>query len=225
MTDRSSDIHCLAVILSQHFSHVAVRDDYGWIGNPALNALDCVLSLNRRYDAFCLPRVTEFGARNPKVIELSDLKAMLSSYPEIGDFFRFKLNYNHAAREATLRGVVDYMLAVAPKYPGATEWDRLTAWAASAQPADSAEVKVKGFGLAGFQYLRMLFGAQTTKPDVHIIRFVSEVAGRRLAPEAALHLLEQAAAEAGLPLREVDGEIWQMAARPPEKRVNPAGPG
>ena len=29
-------------------------------------------------------------------------------------------------------------------------------------------VGVRGFGLAGFQYMRMLFGAQTAKPDIHI---------------------------------------------------------
>lgn len=138
---------------------------------------------------------------------------------------RDALNYNDARRERTLRGIADYLLTIGPSYAGATEWERLTAWAQSARPADAASIGVKGFGLAGFQYLRMLLGAQTTKPDIHIIRYVSEIVGRRLMDWDALLLLEKASAKAGLPLREVDGEIWQLAARPPELRGNPAGPG
>jgi hypothetical protein len=59
----------------------------------------------------------------------------------------------------------------------------------------------------------MLFGAQTTKPDVHIRNFVSEVIGRKVNDQLALALLEQAAANANLPLREVDGAIWRERAR------------
>jgi hypothetical protein len=72
---------------------------------------------------------------------------------------------------------------------------------------------VPGFGLGGFQYLRMLFGAQTTKPDVHIIRFVSEAIGRKIADIKALYLLERAAKQAGLPIRELDITIWETGAR------------
>ena len=225
MTETSADIDRLAAILSQRFGHVAVRDNYGWGGNTALCVLDCVLSLNRRYDGFTLPRVKAFAAAHPDITELSHLRALLAAYPEVGQFSREHLNYNHAQREQTIRGVVDYLLAVGPGFAGATERECLTAWALAAKPADSAGVGVKGFGLAGFQYLRMLLGAQTTKPDVHIIRYVSQIVERPIGAWDALLLLEQAAAKAGLPLREVDGEIWQLAARPPELRGNPAGPG
>jgi len=54
----------------------------------------------------------------------------------------------------------------------------------------------------------MLFGVQTTKPDVHIIRFVSEVLGKKVNDVTALSLLERAAKQTGLPLREVDNIIW-----------------
>ncbi len=225
MSDHSADIDRIAAILSQRFGHVAVRADYGWQGNSALTVLDCVLSLNRRYDAFVLPRVKAFAQQYPEVTTLVHLSAMFARYPEIGQFCREALNYNDAKRERTIRGVVDYLLTIGPSYPGSSEWERLTAWAQKTRPADAASIGVKGFGLAGFQYLRMLLGAQTTKPDIHIIRYVSEMVGRRLKDWEALLLLEQAAAKAGLPLREVDGEIWQLAARPPELRGNPAGPG
>jgi hypothetical protein len=65
----------------------------------------------------------------------------------------------------------------------------------------------------GFQHLRMLFGAQTTKPDVHIRNFVSEVIGRKVNDYTALALLEQASAQTNLPLHEVDGAIWSERGR------------
>jgi hypothetical protein len=50
----------------------------------------------------------------------------------------------------------------------------------SVRPGDSYFLGIKGFKLSGFQYLRMLFGAQTTKPDVHIVKFISEIVGRKV---------------------------------------------
>lgn len=47
---------------------------------------------------------------------------------------------------------------------------RLARWA---PPCDYLVVGVAGFGLAGFQYLRRLFGAETTKPGVHVMRYVA----------------------------------------------------
>lgn len=208
-----SDVEVLADILKKRFSHVVIRHDYGWPGSTAVSVLDCVLSLNRRYDRVVFPRVQAFSAHHPNVTELAHLQAMLCEYKEVGQFCSEKLNYNDIRREHTLRGVVEYMLAVQAKHSGASERDRLQAWAHSVQPSDYALVGVKGFGLSGFQYMRMLFGVQTTKPDVHVIRFVSEIIGRPVNDITALLLLEQAAAKANLPLREVDGAIWETGAR------------
>jgi hypothetical protein len=117
-------------------------------------------------------------------------------------------------RNVVSSAVVAYMLNVQQNDQVTSEWECLHTWAGSVSPADYAQVGVKGFGLAGFQYMRMLLGIQTTKPDVHIKRFVSGVIGRPVNSIVALSLLEQAAAQAGLPLREVDGAIWQAGARP-----------
>jgi len=68
---------------------------------------------------------------------------------------------------------------------------------------------VHGFGLAGFQYLRMLFGAQTAKPDIHIRRFVADAVRHRVSDAEALTLLEAAAREEGLRLADLDYSIWQ----------------
>jgi len=208
-----TDVDMLAEVLRSRFHHVAIRSDYGWPRNSALSVLDCVLSLNRRYDGFVLPRLEAFARQRPDFVELAHLEEMLNGCTRVGEFCLRELNYNHAQREQTLRGVLRHMVLAQGEQDDATEWGRLQAWAKSAKPSDYLSVGVSGFALSGFQYMRMLFGAQTTKPDIHIMRFVSQVVGRKVSDVQALQLLEAAAAKVGLPLREVDGAIWERGAR------------
>ncbi len=206
-----TDVQQLADILIERFGHVQAKADYAWPW-PSQNVLDCVLSLNRPYNAVVLPRVQAFAQKHPQVRSLAELKALIAAFPTATAFCAAELNYKDARRAGTLTGVIDYLIDAQTEHEGADENERLARWAKWARPGDYLTVAVRGFGLAGFQYLRMLFGAQTTKPDVHVIAFVSEQLGRRVTDVQALHLLERAARLAGLPLREVDAEIWKERA-------------
>ncbi len=201
----------LAAVLTQRYGHVQTDTEYV---RPAasLKVLDCMLSLNRHYDRFVVPRVNQFANNHPKVREVGQLRQLITQYPTPLDFSLAELKYNDARRAETLLGVIDYLIEVQLEMEGRDEAERLAYWATWARPGDYFSVGVRGFGLAGFQYLRMLFGAQTTKPDVHIIRFVSEVVDRSVTDVQALYLLERAAKLTGLPLREVDAAIWQERA-------------
>ena len=86
-------------------------------------------------------------------------------------------------------------------------------WAKAARAIDYKEFGVKGFGISGYQYLRMRFGAQTTKPDVHITRFVENILHRRVGNLDAVQLIEDAAVQLKWPARGIDGELWDLAAR------------
>lgn len=213
MFEHMSDLEHLTKVLNDRFGSVAAVKVYGW-PHSHLNVIDCILSLNRRYAAFALPRVEKFSKAHPNITELTQLLELIETYPDPTHFCVSQLSYNDAARAATLVGVTKYLLDIQHDFSGNTENERLRAWAAAARPGDYAFVGVRGFGLAGFQYLRMLFGVQTTKPDVHIIRFVSEVLGKKVNDVTALSLLERAAKQAGLPLREVDNIIWTSRAKP-----------
>ena len=207
-----TDVDRLAEVLRVQFGHVQASATWGW-PEPARNVVDCVLSLNRRYDSFVTPRLDSFTRRRPRLYSLSELRSLIGQYESPLHFSIAELNYNHEARAQTLVGVVDYLLRVQPQYEGDDERQRLHQWAVTVKPADYLSVGVHGFGLAGFQYLRMLFDAQTTKPAVHIIRFVSEAIDRRVNDVQALTLLEEAARRADLPIRDVDHAIWQKGAR------------
>jgi hypothetical protein len=214
--------------LRKRFPSVPPRTDEIWSQTPAAKLIDCVLSLNRRYYAVVAPRVQRFVQRNPGVETLSDLHRLILSYrsPLEGgltdiaevciegalDFSIAELDYKDRRRATTLLGVLKYLMDAIEDQAGDTEADRLKQWADSTRPGDYLAVGVPGFGLAGFQYLRMLFGADTVKPDKHIIDFVSDAADCRVNDVQALYLLERAARRAGLAVRDVDAAIWTSRA-------------
>jgi hypothetical protein len=187
----------------------------GWPNAP-LNVLDCVLSLNRRYETFCLPRVQRFADHRPEIGELSALRSLILTYPTPLKFSEVELNYRDERRASVLLGVTEYLLSALEAFSATNgalfgpdgEMARLGAWARSVTPNDAWSTGVRGFALAGFQYLRMLFGVQTAKPDVHIIHFVSDAVGRKVNEIEALVLLEEVAQQENLQLADLDYSIW-----------------
>ena len=207
-----SDLQLLTDALQIRFPAPPPQATEGW-QNPALCVLDCVLSLNRPYRRVVLPRVTRFAEKHTNVGTLEALQCLIASYPSPLEFSAVELDYKDSRRADTLRGVVSYLLDVEQDFPGSSELQRLCGWAEWARPGDFTFTGVRGFGLAGFQYLRLLFGANTAKPDVWICRFVSQSIGRTAGPIEALFLLERAAKRANLRLRDIDAAIWSQSAR------------
>jgi hypothetical protein len=202
------DIDKLSKVLSVRFGNVKLKDNFGW-KCPPLDVLDAVLSLNRRYEGFVLPRVYTFKKNHPDITQLIQFKDLIKRYPSPLLFSIQELNYNDEKRAEILINVVERMLQVIKEHPGESEIERLQAWAVSACPQDAYTFGIKGFGIAGFQYLRMLLGAQTTKPDVHITYFISSVIGRAVNQEEAILLLEKVASKIDLPVRLIDNAIWK----------------
>jgi hypothetical protein len=178
---------------------------------PAVRVIDCVLSLNRNYDRFVVPRLNAFEKKHPGVRSVRELRHEIRKHPTPAEFVRRTLNYDHAERAKTLSAVVDWLSRVAGHHAAAEQVKNLQIWAQNAKSSDYKELRIRGFGLAGFQYLRMLFGANTTKPDCHIFDFVKKYVGGRISPERALGLLEQAAVAAGVNLRDADAYIWEKS--------------
>jgi hypothetical protein len=108
---------------------------------------------------------------------------------------------------------VDWLVEVAGDGSYEGQLAQLETWAANAKPDEHFMLGISGFAIGGFQYLRMLFGANTTKPDIHIQRYVASSVGHRVSDTQALALLEVAATEAGVSLRDLDTTIWERSAR------------
>jgi len=203
----------LVVSAIKRLGSIRLSDDPGWQRAPALKVIDCVLSLNRRYDKFVVPRLDSFEKAHPSVRSLEDLRLLICSYSSAAAFLENALNYRDPSRAATLLRVVCYLIEKVSSHPAASEEESLALWAKDARPLDHHSVGVRGFGLAGFQYMRMLFGADTTKPDVHVCRFVDDALQRHVSAITALDLLERAALLTGVGVRDTDTTIWQRAAR------------
>ncbi len=207
---------------------VRKSEDRCWSREPALRTIDCVLSLNRNYKAFVAPRLDRFESRFPHVTSVANLQKAIAGYPSAHAFVRDTLCYNHADRAETLRGVVAKLAVIAGTGAAEEQCTRLEQWAADPSKGDLTASNVKGFGVGGFQYLRMLFGANTVKPDIHICRWVSCRIGREVSPIEALRLLEDAAPFAQVNLRDTDTTIWEARsgaprhATPPQHRRRPA---
>jgi hypothetical protein len=188
----------------------STRED--WKRVPALKVIDCVLSLNRPYDAFVVPRIVQFATAYPDVRSISDLQALIRSFPSPDAFVRDTLNYKHEERAVVLSSVVDWLVGVAGTGDLQSQQERLEAWAKEVRFRGANNPRIRGFGLAGFQYMRMLFGADTAKPDTWIVQWVAAQVGLKVSDRKALHLLEGAARHAGVSVRDLDTSIWEASA-------------
>ena len=210
-----SDIEAVATRLAQIAPDIpsTVTEGPEWSNPPAVKVIDCVLSLNRKYDKFLVPRLKAFMNNHPDTQRVVDLANLMDSYPTPHAFVKQELNYNHKDRANILRSVVRYVCTIVEGAPIASEEEVLKQWAIQANPQDYRTPNIKGFALAGFQYLRMLFGAQTAKPDKYIIGFVSDILNRKVSDVKSLYLLEAASERTGLSIRTVDNFIWNRGAR------------
>ena len=216
----ASDVAAVTAQLKQISSDVSAPIGPEWSYPPAVKVIDCVLSLNRKYDTFVVPRLKTFMSNHPEIQRVVELAKLMANYPTPHTFVQQELNYNHEDRARTLDSVVKYLWTI---IDGAKtleqEKEGLTQWAIESKPHGYQTLRIKGFGIAGFQYLRMLFGADTTKPDVHIIRFLSDILNRRVSDIESLLLLEAASKREGLSVRAVDSYIWKRGARGRQDRT------
>jgi hypothetical protein len=208
-----NEVALLAAALTRDYPAAQTSVDRAWSRAPALRVVDCVLSLNRRYDGFVVPRLDRFERAHPRVISVRHLRSLIDTYNSPAEFMRAALDYRDEARAVTLSGVVDFVVGILDQVSLEGEMKRLEAWARIAVPDHYRHLGISGFGLAGFQYRRMLFGANTTKPDVHILGYIKEVVGRKVSDIEGLRLLESAAACAEITIRNADTNIWERRAR------------
>lgn len=220
----AADHQRLVKALRQLAPSIRKSADSAWTREPALRVIDCVLSLNRNYDRFVVPRLNRFEQSHPRVRSVRELNSEIGKFKSPHRFVLETLQYRHEARAVTLANVVNRLLSIS----GNCSRDRnrelaiLESWAKDAPSDRQAKLGIQGFGLAGFQYLRMLFGANTTKPDRRVCQWVATAIGHQVSSLRALALLEHAAPEAGVCLRDMDTTIWESLARGRDSTPRPS---
>jgi hypothetical protein len=212
-----ADAHRLAERIVVDFPESRGLADPVWCASASTKVIDCVLSLRKPYKLVVEPRVQAFAQKHPGVRTCDDLLTLIGRFDSPEAFHTSVLDMNSPGKAAALVGVLEYLIDIQQRFDGGDEDARLSAWARWARPGDYLTLDVAGFKLAGFQYLRMLFGAETTKPDVHILRYAEDVLGRPIAGHPgrevqAVYALERAGEILGRSVRELDVAIWERGS-------------
>ena len=138
---------------------------------------------------------------------LDDLERVLARFPADqggnDELAQYLWGYHHWRRAQELRGLVAYF-----RERSVTDLSALRAWAVASTPYDFVG-HIKGLGIAVYHGLVMRLGVETVKPDVHILRFVSDAIGRPVNELEAVEALEQVAKRLGFSARTLDWSIWE----------------
>ena len=179
---------------------------------PAIRVIGCVLSLRTSYERVVKPRLETFMLNHPDIVNVRELEKLIESYPSPYYFIQRELNFSSKRKAEMLLQVVKYVCQIIDKTPNVAEVDSLKKWADEVKPQECYNLNIKYFKLAGFQYLRMLFGADTAKPDIHVRNFLSELLNRDVSAIESILLLEKASKREKIPVRAVDIFIWKKGS-------------
>ena len=138
---------------------------------------------------------------------LDDLERVLARFSADrggnDELAQYLWGYHHWRRAQELRGLVAYF-----RERSVTDLAALKAWAVASTTEDFVG-HIKGLGTAVYHGLVMRLGVETVKPDVHILRFVSDAIGRPVNELEAVEALEQVAQRLDLSPRTLDWSIWE----------------
>jgi hypothetical protein len=206
-----------------------VNTSQGFVSITAAEKLmDCVLSLHRKWDQFVVPRLKEYRRKCPHVNTLADLDRCVNESGGPVEFYREVIGYHYPEAAQMFDRVLKYLLKEMSRHPGTTDMERLAAWAKSAKTegyrtvwvdANGRSVRIPMFGIAGWQYLRMLFDADTCKPDIAVKGFVTDCLKKKLSDVSVVEIMEAAAPlvptlrSCQKPTREADWRIWAQYNR------------
>ena len=182
--------------------------------NMACICVDLVLSINRKYYDFVVPRVKHF---QDTYQDVRTLKEILNLINHIGtENFASVWNYNHLQRVLLLENVVSYLNQLHEKLSKNNYTDNeievLRKWAKEVSLKDNEFMRIKGIGVATAQYLRILLGVDTVKPDVHIKSSLNEVYNKKFSDAQAIETIEAVSHILKVNVRSVDKFVWKLRA-------------
>ena len=189
------------------------RDNTVLDQSPAVKVINSVLSLRRPYATVVKPRLDAFQENNPDVIQVSDLVNLMARYDPPYDFLKAELDFRSELKATAIDGVVKQLCGIIDASPSVPEEDAIRQWALQANPGGYRVWNITNFGIAVFQWLRVLFGADTAKPDTHILKFLSDTLNEKF-PDSdkkkleAVELIEEASAHSEFSARDIDRIIW-----------------
>lgn len=172
--------------------------------NPVLILADAVLSMNRKYEAFVIPRIRHLEKAN--ITTLNQLDALITQRGI--EAFAQVWNYNDPRRVEILQHLAEKFLQIKVAYRLDNDLEALRRWGKEAKPEEWESFGVKGIAFTTYQYLRILCGANTVKPDIHIKRAFVEAVGKSLPLEEIVKVVEETAKQMNIPAQQLDYALW-----------------
>ena len=189
---------------------------------PAVKVINSVISQGLNYKTTIYPRLVDFKKNRPDVKSVRQLADLMASYTTPLDFLTKEVDLGNQVKAGAIDGLVKYLCGVVEASPTVPEEETLKQWAIHVEPDGYKELNIKGVKIATFQWLRMLFGADTSKPDVHIMNFINDTIDQKLSESECVLLIEGVASYLEVSERDVDGAIWNfMASRSRTVRLAP----
>jgi len=145
-----------------------------------------------------------------EVRTLDDLDDVLARFDDDQagntDLAQWLWGYNLWTRAHQLRDLSLYFRSI-----GVIDQGSLHRWAQRADFNRDFEGRVRGLGIAVFQWLVMRQGVETIKPDVHVRRFAEGAVGRPLSDSELIEVVTRAAEVLGVKAYELDWRIWEAS--------------
>lgn len=145
-----------------------------WTGDdPLLLLADAAgTTTGQNYFAQVKPSVEAFQAEfldTGRITSFGELATLDQQNPALTEIFEAQRKRRVLIRGADVFANID----------GENDIDRLQQWARDADPTTYSEDpfgRIRGVGLRTFQYLRMIAGIDTVKPDIQVRRFIEALA-------------------------------------------------
>lgn len=195
------------------------NNEMGNYKNAVLICLDAVLSINRKYYSFVVPRIKNFQENYSNINTLSKLQELIKN-SSVEQFSKI-WNYNHPQRIEILTILVNNLISYADvKNSDSSEIElkKLRLWANSINAYDYKTFNVSGIGIATYQYIRMLLRAKTVKPDIHIKRYISSVLNKSLNEYDTIDIFEKACNSENIDIAKADHSLWKKYANYVDKQ-------
>lgn len=139
----------------------------------------------------------------------AQLQAVLDKFADTVDgnteASRLLWNNAHWTRIELLRRLLTFLASI-----HVTDQPALHAWARKADFERDFKGKVKGLGVAVYQWLLIRCGVSTIKPDIWVINFAKRVIGRKLSEGNLVEVFTSISPLVGEQLDAIDITIWHF---------------
>lgn len=190
--------------IKSELEHITLVPALEYYDNPCLIILDAVMSRSRVYEKTVVPKIKYF---KENYSDIDTLEKLIDTIERSGseNFAPKYLDYRFKQLGQVL---LDTAIVFNNHKIDTDDLESMRLFAES--PNFYKEVqKVKGIGIATARYLAILLNVDTVKPDVHIMKFISNALDRKVKEQEAIDLLTIVAKKMDIPVAIIDNSIWQ----------------